>query len=320
MKSDSPIFIVGCGRSGTTLLRLILNRHSRIAIPEETWFFPQLVGELPELMRGNWGLRISKRILDLNKVHFPDLTIRALEEVLTKINPTDIPSIVASVNIEYMSRTGKNRWGDKTPGYVMHLPLIKKLYPEAKVIHMVRDGRDVIPSILKYWSVGPQTASLIETAFYWKKHVNSGVELGAKLFGVNYMELKYEDLAIDAESTIKKVCEFIGEEYQVEMLDHQLDENVHVPNWEWHNQTRKEITAMNVGKWKTKLTNYELSVIQVIGKDLLNHYGYQLGDAHSLKAYWDVFLFRLRKLAIDSFLEIKIKVYNFLIGRSLLRS
>ncbi len=319
--SVAPIFIVGCGRSGTTLLRLILNRHSNISIPEETWYYPQLYNELIGLTKTppDWQSYVGSKVLKYNSVRFPDLELIGLIALLEKDTWGDWTSIIPVVNRYYAKIDNKKRWGDKTPGYVMHLPLIKELFPEAKIIHIVRDGRDVIPSILKYWSVGPQTTSLIETAFYWKKHVSTGVELGPKLFGVNYLELKYEDLVSMPETQIQKVCDFIGESYEATMIDNKMDKPNVVPDWEWHKETRKQINKQNIGKWKLGLSTYEVMVIQYICGGLLKRFNYDIEDGFSIMALRDVTLFRFRKWRWDKYLLIKVTIYNLLVSIGLLR-
>lgn len=310
----APIFIVGCGRSGTTLLRLILNRHSNISIPEETWYYPQLYKELNRQNEKppDWQKYVGSEVFRLNSERFPDLELIGILTLLEKNTWGDWSSIIPVVNRFYAKIENKKRWGDKTPGYVMHLPLIKQLFPDAKVIHMVRDGRDVIPSILKYWSVGPQTTSLIETAFYWKKHVSRGIEFGPKLFGQNYFELKYEDLVSMPETQIQKVCSFIGESYEAAMIDNRMDKPDVVPNWEWHKETRKQINNQNIGKWKLGLSKYEVMVIQYVGGGLLKRFDYDMANGFSFRAWWDVFFFKIIVWGRSKYLFTKVMVYKLL--------
>lgn len=316
-----PIFIVGCGRSGTTLLRLILNRHSNISIPEETWYYPQLYNELIGLskMPPDWQKYVSSKVLKYNSVSFPNIGLNDLIPLLENETWGDWTSIIPLVNRYYAKIESKKRWGDKTPGYVMHLPIIKQLFPDAKVIHMVRDGRDVIPSILKYWSVGPQTTSLMETAFYWKRHVSRGVKFGPKLFGENYMELKYEDLVSVPEIQIQKVCDFIGESYEVTMIDNTMDKPGVVPDWEWHKETRKQINKQNIGKWKLELSRYEVMVIQYIGGGLLKRFNYDMENGFSIMALWDVTIFRFGMWRMNKLLLIKVMIYKLFVNIGLLK-
>lgn len=298
-----PIFIVGCGRSGTTLMRLILNRHSNIAIPEETWYFPQLLKEIGQLRAGNWRKNIATRVLELNRIHFPELTVEALEKSLTEVAIDDIQNIIPVVNREFMIRQGKSRWGDKTPGYVMHLTLFKKLFPEAKVIHMIRDGRDVVPSILKYWSVGPQTNCFIETAFYWKAHVERGMQEGSKYFGSSYKEVRYEDLVTKPERVVREICAFIGEEFEPAMLDASNDKADNVPAWEWHAETSREINTNNIYKWKKSMSDYHKAVMNYVGKNIYRDKNYDITQEYDLNALLDVYKYILGK-SYDKFIYI----------------
>jgi len=290
-----PIFIVGCGRSGTTLMRLILNRHSTIAIPEETWYFPRLEKEFNQLREGNWRKNIATRVLELNRIHFPELTVEALEKSLADVAIDDKQNIIPVVNRECMMREGKSRWGDKTPGYVMHLPLLKNLFPNAKVIHMIRDGRDVVPSLLKYSSVGPNTNSFIETAFYWKKHVMKGMEDGPKYFGSSYMEVRYEDLVTAPEKVVREICVFIGEEFEPGMLEASNEKPGNVPAWEWHAETSKEINANNIYKWKKTLGDYHKAVMNYVGINILRAQNYDIVKEHNVQALLDLYSYILFK-------------------------
>ena len=240
-KNDSPIFILGCGRSGTTLLRVILNRHSRIAIPEETWFFPDLYNKLNELIKNeDWRESIVNYLKIASKVHFPELKESEIRNGLKDVEKEGVPDILATINRIFADRENKSRWGDKTPGYVLHIPFLKKMYPKAKVIHIIRDGRDVVPSLLRYWSVGPQTNSFIETAIYWKKQVKAGMISGPRVFGNNYLEIKYENLIEQPKKVIKQVCEFIDEKFELTMLEpNSLTSKL--PDWEWHAKVKGDI-------------------------------------------------------------------------------
>lgn len=316
MNNVDPIFIVGCGRSGTTLLRLLLNRHSSISIPEETWFFPQLYRDLPDLLKeDSWRRSIAERVLQLNRVHFPDLTVESLESALLGVDKEDAAGIVSVVNREFMLREGKKRWGDKTPGYVLHLGLIKKLFPKAKVIHIVRDGRDVVPSILKYWSVGPQTDSFLETAVYWKDHVTAGMTDGPKYFGDRYMEVKYEDLVTKPEDSVKEICKFIGEVFEPEMLSSSEGGKSYTPDWEWHNETKKEIDDRNIGKWKVTLTNYQVALVEFLGAGIFARFEYTPASRVHFLAACSIAAYVLKKWFTRRVLSPKIAVYKRLYPR-----
>lgn len=293
----------------------MLNRHSLIAIPEETWYFPQLAKELPEILKGDdWRNRVATRVLQLNSLHFPDLEVHMLENALANTERSNVPDIIAVVNREFMLRQGKKRWGDKTPGYVRDLKFIKQIFPQAKIIHLVRDGRDVVPSILRYWSVGPQTNDFVETAFYWKKHVLSGLKDGSRTFGSNYIELRYEDLVTQPEYTVRRICDFIGEGFESEMLASSNEDRRYTPNWEWHTETTKEINSDNVFKWRGSLNDYQIFVIQLIAGRILRRFSYEIVNAFSLKAFFDVVVYLVNFTRKQNVYQIKAFLYRVLKG------
>ena len=250
---DSPIFIVGCGRSGTTLLRLILNRNSNIAIPEETWFFPTLYRALPLLLEErDWRSRVAQEIVNLNSGHFPNLHPNDILPALDEIEKDNEPSIVSSLNRSFAHNEGKTRWGDKTPGYVMHLELLHKLWPEARIIHMIRDPRDVVPSILSYWEVGPQTNNPLEVIWYWKKQVATGMREGPKYFGDRYLEVRFEDFVAHPEEKLQEVCGHIGAAYEPEMLAYYQTAERYVAPWGHHDNASRPVDASMAFKWKQR--------------------------------------------------------------------
>ena len=294
MKDISPIFIIGSPRSGTTLLRLILNRHSRIAIPEETWYFPDLYKRLEKFFKQkDWRFEVAGYIKKCTTVHFPELDESEIFSGLVDINKNEVPNILATINRLFAIKDNKPRWGDKTPGYVLHLPLLKNIFPEAKVVHIIRDGRDVVPSILKYWEVGPQTYSFIETAYYWKNHVKTGQKFGPRLFGKNYMELRYEDLVSNPIEHTKIICEFIDEEFEPGMLETKGESSSQVPDWEWHKKTKEKISNDRVGKWKNNMDSYELTVMHCIGRKIFLKKKYEIARDFNFRAILHVILYNI---------------------------
>ena len=144
MPGESPLIVLGVRRSGTTLLRVMLDRNRSLAVPDESYFVPQLarrhrgrvdpvafvddLRRLPTLVE--WGLS-------------PDAVARRLRSGMTT------GDAIAAVFEAYAAERGKARWGDKTPLYMQYLPLLERLFPGALYIHLVRDGRDAATSFLE---------------------------------------------------------------------------------------------------------------------------------------------------------------------------
>jgi Sulfotransferase family len=146
--TSAPFFIVGSGRSGSTLLRVIIASHSQIAIPPETWFLLPLIDQLPiDRPLDPEEVTAAARIIT-GHYRWPDMKMEA-GEFLNALNALDRPSLAQVVEVIYrrhMASEGKKRWGDKTPGYIEIIPQLAQVFPGARFIHLLRDGRDVAKS------------------------------------------------------------------------------------------------------------------------------------------------------------------------------
>jgi len=210
-----PIFIVGCPRSGTTLLRLMLDSHPGIAIPDESHFVAHLHRE--------WGAarRTPEMILERVVAHgrFARWGIdpNEVRRLAAKTRPSSYGEVMRTVFATYALSTGKVRWGDKSPPYVTQLPFLANLFPDALFIHIIRDGREVAASLAAHpW--GP--SGVIGAASFWKRRVSAGREAGHSLPPAHYLEVKLEDLITDPESVLRGVCDFVHEPFNRKMLDY----------------------------------------------------------------------------------------------------
>lgn len=204
--------IVGSPRSGTTLLRFMLDSHPELAIPPETGFLtfkPKPWWKGDELREGFFQALV-------NYPSWPDFGMpeEAFWEALLEITPFNILDGFRTFYRLYAARFGKPRWGDKTPVYCMDLDAIRQVMPEARFIHIIRDGRDVALSLRGMWfSPGRE----IETqAAYWCKCVLAAREAG--LGASDYLEVRYEDLILSTRATLERICAHIGLSYDEAML------------------------------------------------------------------------------------------------------
>ena len=284
---SGPIFIVGCGRSGTTLLRLMLNRHPQIAIPGETWYFDHLermreqIAAEPE---SSWRSIVADAIE--RAATFPELgvTREQLDEELARISRTRWGDVLAVANLAFARAEGKPRWGDKTPGYVRFLPLIRREFPEAFVIHLIRDGRDVAASFLEQ-PFGPKSA--IDAARYWKRDVELGMQEGAAFPAEQYLEVRYEKLSSEPEGVLRSVCERIGVEFDPAVLDqgHAASKYI-LPEHFWHEKSAQPVTTARIGRWRDRLTDLDAQLFELEAGTLLKHLGYGIETRKTLRALW----------------------------------
>lgn len=256
--SCDPFFIIGAGRSGNTLLRAILVNHSKISIPPESFVLRKVVkkfkifnfllwrdivkiviGEFQAIPETHsWGIDFSpvyRTLLDLDKKE------RSLAKIIDAI-------------YKFYSRKkfpGSVIWGDKTPLNTLHLDTIDKISAKSRYIHIIRDGRDAVSSMVNRGIFD----SVEEACGRWNKSVELAREFGEKKSNDHYMEVKYEELVSHPKLVIKEVCEFLGVQYEKNMTEyHAKLEKMGDTGMTIHNNLKKPITTDFIGKWKDNLS------------------------------------------------------------------
>jgi Sulfotransferase family len=220
-------FFVGCSRSGTTLLRRIGDAHPELAIVREQHWLPRYwewrIGITPD------GI-VTQDLLDMlladRRFSNLELSFERVAELVDTGPPKHYSRFVTEVFDLHGEARGKRLVGEKTPKYVRHLQTLNELWPHAKIVHLIRDGRDVALSVLDWnraernvgrfqtWDEDPVTTA----ALYWEWSVRLGREAGAVLGRDRYYELRYEALVADPELECRKLCEFLALAYDPAML------------------------------------------------------------------------------------------------------
>ena len=222
------LFMVGCPRSGTTLLRRMVDSHPRVAIPtsEQHWlvkWHERGRGVTPE---GKVSPDLVSDLFSYKKFAKMGLAREDLERVAGDDGPVAYSEFVSGVFDLYGRSRGKPLAGDKTPGHVRRIPELHALWPRAKFVHLIRDGRDVGLSVLG-WDRSSKLADRLVTwkedplttvALWWEDMVVRGREAGARLGPDLYYELRYEDLIEDPETECARLCGFFDLPYDEAML------------------------------------------------------------------------------------------------------
>lgn len=273
---DVPFFIVGAGRSGTTLLRLVLAGHSRLHIPPETWFIEPLVRKF-SLTEPLSAADVESAVATMGaNYRWPDMGID-IEEILRRASALVNPKLVDVLNLVYRNQltgAGKPRFGDKTPIYITILPELATLYPGAKFIHLIRDGRDVAMSIIDaHWSGRCYDGK----DFDWTRAVRLGLAYRKSPHAAQILEVKYEDLVANFEPAVRRICSFLGEEFEPRMLEFkQRIELVPEREQHIHGKLQRPVSPDAVGVWRKKLSGFECFIMEAcLRRDLLE-LGYPL--------------------------------------------
>jgi hypothetical protein len=185
--NDAPIFIVGCPRSGTTLLRDLLRSHPRLTFPPESHFLPAFYRGYGDPRSEREAVALARRILRLEWIRLWRLPLTAAEFAADR----SFRDVLVRLYGAWAGREHKARWGDKTPHYVTAIPTLREIFPAGQIIHIVRDGRDVALSWLR---TGLEPRNLFVAARLWKQYVSAGRAAGVGLPRAAYLEVRYEAL------------------------------------------------------------------------------------------------------------------------------
>jgi len=284
-----PCFIIGNPRSGTTLLRLILNAHSHFCVPPECGFIQWLYQFF-----GSWTSKDSanpKRVQSFleelsscRKIETWELNNEELGKAILTIQPDSYTNLCREVLNQYIrqEKPGALRWGDKNNYYIQHMETIETIFPDAVFLFIVRDGRDVACS---YRALHERTSSSAyfpklpyateEIAREWK---DNNQQVIARLSNSKSHLVKYEDLVVKSENTIRKMCSFLDIPFESGMLEFYLEKTAREPHEmiAWKEKTQKEITSSQIGRFHKDLSEEEIESFEIVaGKDLRT-FGYQL--------------------------------------------
>lgn len=280
-QSDRPIFVIGCPRSGTTLLQLMLHSHQRIAIPAETRFLlPAYTArrDFGDLTDPGNRRELAEWIVGRKETKFKDLDLDAaavVDEIVA--GPPTLGSALGIVFRAYARRFGKPRWGDKRPSYFKHVDVLRRMWPDAQFVHLIRDGRDCVASLKEMpW----YTLDSYHAISAWREAIDHGRRHAERLGPDSYYELQYERLVADPAAELAGLCGFLGEEFDPSMTDPQEIARLTVPpQKKWHSRTQTAVTSGRVGSWTHRLEPWEISLAEAALGSRLTDYGYELSDA-----------------------------------------
>jgi predicted MPP superfamily phosphohydrolase len=273
----APIFIVACPRSGTTVLAALLNKHSNIASATETHFF-NYVSKLKIFKKftkqaycRNFLSEIfaEPRIADFCEVSgiSRDEFAKALEPYLgQKLSDKVFFDLIMSL---FLTKKHKPRFCEKTPQHLLCVNKILELYPKAKIIHVVRDGRDVVNSLLKMpW----RPKGLLNNARFWIRYARLGQQLNHQYSEAkeNFMSIRYEDLLLNTEKLLREILSFVEEAYEEGILDKNFQEKIFA-SWEneWKHKSAEGIDPSRIGAYRKELSLSDQAALNSILKKTL---------------------------------------------------
>lgn len=264
---SSPVFIIGTERSGTNLLRLMLNAHRSITVPHP----PHIVKLFSPLVRYYGDLGNDRnfrrligdvcRMVELHTYPWPIKPDR--EQIFRQVAERDLINVYFQLYDQYLASVGKRRWVCKSTFMIDHVAEILRYHPAARFIFMVRDGRDVAvsakTSIFNHFHV-------YYSACRWQREQRIGLDWMSKLPPGQINLLKYENLISDPETSLRRLCGFLEEEFDPLMLEYHRSDEAQKSgklSLSWEN-TSRPLLVDNANKYRHKLSTDEILQFEAI--------------------------------------------------------
>jgi hypothetical protein len=283
--ADTPIFIVGLSRSGTTLLSRMLDAHSEIAIFPETWWCALLdrLGCNAEFSN-HWQTSLFFNEVWKNMKPYPDPAARVVAREASKQPSYAGPTarLLETLGQAYANERGARIWGEKTPAHALWLPQIRALFPRARVLFMVRDPRDVLVSYDDRWNGARRsteylacTAALLKYYLFHLFH-----RPGFPPDQVRWVT--YEALTSQPSEELERICGFVGVDFEPTMLNfYHRHKNVEsdTPDGQHHRLLSEPAKADHIGRYKKALTQSQIALAEVFLNQEMQALGYQLSQS-----------------------------------------
>lgn len=272
--ANAPVFIVGCPRSGTTLLQRMLDAHPDVAIAPETFFvrrFWQRRADYGDLARDETFARLLDDVTAMPAFAEMDLDAEAFVQTAMQGERT-CAAVFRQLLQQFARKRGVRVVGEKTPNHVLYLPTLYEFFPEARFIHVVRDARAVVNS---WRSVPWASGRRWRDAEVWVEYVAAGRAaeswLGASLYAV-----RFERLVQAPESVLRRLCQMLELAFDPAMLafHEQAPQVVNVEREPWKTNVTKPIDSSVAGRWRQQLRPGEVAEVEAVAADEMRNWGY----------------------------------------------
>jgi sulfotransferase family protein len=282
-------FIVGMGRSGTTLLRLMLDSHSELAIPPETNFAAAL-----DAFEGGGAAAAVDAVVASPFWNDYNMSAQELAWRVEQRNPANVAEVLRTFFELYAELRGKSRWGNKTPYLLLNMDDVEEMIPEARFVHIVRDGRDVALSTIPLW-FGPNDVAT--AARKWSDGLTSARRQAERLS--SYTEIRFEELVRDPRPILETLCNFLELKWEPAILDYHLQAHErlseelgdvfeagrHVSVEErlqiWHLVDRP-LQPDRIARWRREMSATDVLAFEEVAGEALEAFGYELSRTQTL--------------------------------------
>jgi hypothetical protein len=277
-----PIFVVGLPRSGTTMLRLMLHQHPDVAVLSETWFGPRVWDR-------RWGFPVRQasepflpRLLD-DFIHlletggredFPLDLADYRQRVLD--GPAHLNRLLSVLGDAWAAREGASRWGEKSPVHLRHMPVLSAMFPFAVFVHIVRDFRDTVASLVTA-PFSPMTDPVAFAVECRRGMESAERDAGALSPTAGYVLLRYEDVVEDPTRALISVCDAVGVPFHPGMLDFHLAAERYAPRQAWMAGVHEPLNTASTGRWRRDLAPEDALLVEAVLDEQLRRFDYAPG-------------------------------------------
>lgn len=252
----------------------MLHSHPALAVVHESYFVPGLLRRREHFeagarfdTEGFTGALLGH--YGFARLDVPETAVRAALG-----QPEDTVDALRRIYGAFATHHGKQRAGDKTPLYVMNIDLLAASFPEARFVHVLRDGRDVALAYLaNEW--GP--TSVEEAAVYWRRHVGAGRRSGGALGPARYREVRYERLVSAPEEVLRDLCVFLDLDYAPEMLRYHERADTLIPRAAHpeHHESLAQPPTPGLRRWQDQMATPDVEVFEALAGPTLTATGYE---------------------------------------------
>ena len=274
---DPPIFLFGFARSGTTLFSMMVGAHPSISLPLSVtglWyrhgpeFDDEAIFQDPDTVRS-----MINKIADHERIKLWNTPID-VDQMLSRRMPHSYPDIIEGFHATFADSEHKPLWANNDIATLTNLAQAYNWFPNAKFVHLVRDGRDVA---LSHQKMNYSQGNILEIAQQWSQQIKNNMEIGSIIGPDQYLIIRYEDLILQTEDTLQKLCDFLGVNYSDAMLKYHKKVDQKIPDdkrYLWP-ELNKDPQKKNVYRWKQEFSGAQQYVFQDVAGETLASLGYE---------------------------------------------
>lgn len=263
----------------------MLDSHPAIAVPYESHLYNRIY---PLVRRADFDSASARERLVREVLGTTDLKHwrprASLEATLAAVRRPGFHGIVEALMESWTRERGKVRWGEKTPHHTLCWQVIREGFPDLKVVHVVRDGRDVALSF-RAAPFGPK--HVYPAAQHWVRYLEAAEAAGAALGAASYLVVRYEELVSDPERELRRICTLLGEAYDPAMLGYHRAQIPYPTDHRNSRNLKRPVLADSSGRWRTELTVREQRIFEAVAGDHLRRYGYPVREIRPTLTDWE---------------------------------